>query len=128
VTAGSCSRDDFAVVVEAAAATLRDLNAKNTPAFQKKLRDLKDRRKWSHAQFMELGAPYVRDDQIVAFDGKINGLLNKIEGMGDGGSGKEPNCDLLAELKGHMDALVKTTMAKWDYMFAKLEKDLAVAN
>ena len=41
--AASCTRDDFANVVEQAGDTLRALNGENTPVFQTKLRTLKDR-------------------------------------------------------------------------------------
>jgi hypothetical protein len=122
--ATTCNRDDFAGVVEDSAAALRKMNADNTPNLQRLLRSLKDKNKWSHEEFMTKAAVYVRDDRIATFDGEINSLLNKIEAMGDGGSGKEPNCALLQELRGLMQALVQTTQAKWDYMFAKIEQGL----
>ncbi len=45
--AAACKRADFEAVVDEAAAVLRDLNLKNKPAFQDKLRQLKDKRGWS---------------------------------------------------------------------------------
>lgn len=124
----SCTRDDFANEVEQAGDTLRALNAQNTPVFQTKLRTLKERRKWNHDQFMKEAAPYVQDEQIRAFDEQTATLLNKIQGLGEGGSGREPDCALLELLRQHMRALVETTQSKWSYMNSKIDKALAAAN
>ena len=48
-------KEDFESVVEDAAAKLRDLNNENRPAFQEKLRELKDKRKWTHDEFIAEG-------------------------------------------------------------------------
>jgi hypothetical protein len=126
--AGPCSRDDFATVVEQASDSLRLLNADNTPKFQSKLRTLKDRRKWTHDQFMKEAAPFVQDETIQGLDEKTATLLNKIQGLGDGGGGKEPDCALLAVLQDHMQALVETTRTKWSYMNSKIDTALAAIN
>lgn len=126
--AAFCTRDDFANVVEQAGDTLRTLNAENTPNFQTKLRTLKDRRKWNHDQFMKEAAPFVQDDQIRAFDEQTATLLNKIQGLGEGGGGREPDCALLEILRQHMRALVETTQSKWAYMNGKIDKALVSTN
>ena len=127
-SAASCTRDDFANVVEQAGDTLRTLNGENTPNFQAKLRVLKERRKWSHDQFMKEAAPFVQDDQIRAFDEQTATLLNKIQGLGEGGGGREPNCALLEILRQHMRALIETTQSKWAHMNGKIDKALAPTN
>lgn len=127
-TASPCTRDDFAGVVEQAAESLRTLNASNTPVFQAKLRSLKERRKWAHDQFMKAAAPYVQDEKIQGLDEETATLLNKIQGLGDGGGGREPDCALLAVLQSLMHALVETTQAKWAYMNSKIDQALAVTN
>ncbi len=117
---------DFEAVVEEAASTLRDLNAKNRPAFQEKLRLLKDKRKWSHDQFMREAAPFVRDDKIAVFEQQTQELLDAIASMGqEGASAKKPDCALMLELRARMTALVTTQTAKWSYMFNKIETELA---
>ena len=47
-----CSKADFEAVVDEAAAALRSLNHQNTPQFQARLRQLRDKRGWSHEQFL----------------------------------------------------------------------------
>lgn len=121
-----CGKADFEAVVEEAASTLRDLNAKNRPAFQEKLRLLKEKRGWSHDQFMREAAPFVRDEKIAVFEQHTEELLDAIASMGqEGASAKKPDCALMLELRARMTALVTTQTAKWGYMFNKIEMELA---
>jgi hypothetical protein len=123
--AQTCSKADFEAVVDEAAASLRELTHRNTPPFQAKLRQLKDKRGWSHDQFLTEAAPLVRDETIAAFDAKAEGYLARINAMGQQSSAsKEPDCALLPELRAAMSALVETQKAKWTYMFEKVEREL----
>ncbi len=120
-----CAKSDFERVVEDAAGGLRELNTKNKPLFQDKLRKLKDKRTWSHDQFLKEAAPYVRDDKIAEYDQKTDELLTAISTMGqEGASAKTPDCALLLELRARMTVLVETQTAKWSYMFEKIETEL----
>lgn len=121
-----CVKADFEAVVDDAAAALRDLNQKNKPEFQDRLRTLKDKRGWSHDQFLKEAAPFVRDEQIAVFDQSSDQLLNDISTMGqDGAAAKTPDCALLAELRAKMAKLVDAQTSKWTYMFAKIDGELA---
>jgi len=122
----NCSKGDFEAVVDDAAAALRDLNAKHKPAFQDKLRQLKDKRGWTHDQFMKEGAPFVQDPAIAAFEGKSLELLDTISAQGQEGSeSKIPDCALLTDLRGRMATLVQIQTEKWTYMFGKIDAELA---
>jgi hypothetical protein len=124
--AEQCAKAEFEEVVDQAAAALRDLNLKNKPAFQEKLRELKDKRGWSHDQFLKEATPFVRDDKIAVFDRDSERLLSDISSLGqEGAEAKTPDCALLLELRARMDVLVKTQSEKWDYMFKKLDAALA---
>jgi hypothetical protein len=123
--ASACSKADFEAVVDEAAAGLRDLTRQNTPQFQGKLRQLKDRRGWSNDQFLKEAEPFVRDDTITAFDRKSENFLARITSGGQSQSAAvELDCALLADLHAAMRALVETQKAKWAYMFQKLESEL----
>lgn len=123
---GACTKAEFEDVVDEAAAALRDLNFKNKPAFQEKLRELKDKRGWSHDQFLTEAAPFVRDDKIAVFDQQSERLLLDISSQGqEGADAKTPDCALLQDLRGRMNVLVETQTAKWAYMFKKLDAALA---
>ncbi len=123
---GGCARGDFEAVVDDAAAALRDLNSQNKPRFQELLRKLKDKRGWSHDQFLVEGAPFVRDEEITIFDQKSQDLLVEISTLGQEGSeAPTPDCGLLTALRARMKVLVDTQTEKWTYMFTKLDKALA---
>src|SRR5215470_5930289 len=122
--AQGCAKADFEAVVNEAGSALRDLNRQNTPTFQAKLRDLKDKRGWSNDQFLKEAEPFVRDAEIVAHDQKSEQLLMRITGAGQQGSDTGPDCGLLAELRAALKSLVETQKAKWAYMFGKIEKEL----
>ncbi|MEQ1716066.1 MAG: hypothetical protein ABL907_08805 [Hyphomicrobium sp.] len=117
-----CGKADFEAVVEEASGSLRDLNSENKPTFQDKLRELKDKRGWTHDQFMREAAPFVRDDKIAEFDHRTEELLGAIAAMGqEGAAAKTPDCALLLELRARMTLLVETQTSKWAYMFEKIE-------
>lgn len=112
-------------MVEDSAAALRELNTKNKPAFQEKLKQLKEKRGWTHSQFMTEAAPFVRDEKIEQFDQQSDDLLSAMSTMGqEGAAAKTPDCALLLELRARLRVLVDTQNAKWTYMFQKLETEL----
>jgi hypothetical protein len=120
-----CAKADFEAVVDEAAAALRDLNATNKPVFQEKLRQLKEKRGWSHDQFMTAAAPLVQDEHITAYDQKSAEFLDQINSLGsEGASAKQPDCAMLKEVRATMTALVQAQKAKWAYMFDKITKEL----
>lgn len=123
--AQSCQRADFEAVVDESASALRELNQTNKPAFQDKLRLLKERHGWSHDEFLKQAAPYVQDDRISEFDARSSELLARIMAMGqEGAVAKTPDCAMLAELRQLMKALIGVQQEKWAYMFTKLETAL----
>ncbi len=99
--APQCAKSDFEAVVDDAAAALRDLNMKNKPDFQEKLRELKDKRGWTHDQFLERATPFVRDAKIAVFDQDSERLLSDISSQGqEGAEAKTPDCALLLGAQG----------------------------
>ena len=122
----ACARAEFEAVVDDAGEALRRLTQKNTPDFQARLRALKEKRGWSHEQFMAEGATYVRDDEIAGYDEKSATLLARINGAGgDVTNAGATDCARLAELKANMGALVELQNAKWAHMFGKIDAELA---
>jgi hypothetical protein len=123
--APACTRADFQAIVDGAAATLRDLNQKNRPLFQEKLRELKAKRGWSNDQFLKEAAPLVKDDKIDGLDNTSSELLARISAMGqEGANAKAPDCSVMSELNGFMQQLVAAQTEKWSYMFEKLSAEL----
>lgn len=123
--AAQCSKTDFENVVDEAAGALRDLTRANTPQFQAKLRQLKDKRGWSQDEFIASAEPFVRDEQIETYDRTSEELVAKIATLGQkGGNAATPDCNLLGELRGYMAELVRAQQSKWTYMFAKIDAEL----
>jgi hypothetical protein len=123
----SCTREDFAAVVDEAGDLLRRMTSENTPRFQDELRLLKEQRGWSEEEFLEAARPLVQNERIAAYDDIANGFLANINRLGAGGGGEAPSdCRLLIELRGHLFGLVETMKAKWAYMFARLRAETAV--
>jgi len=122
----ACAKADFEAVVNAAGVALRDLTQQNTPVFQAKLRELKDKRSWSNDEFMKQAEPLVRDETIAGFDKKSEELVTRIaSGGGRSEAEPAPDCTVLTGLQGDLKLLVETQQAKWTHMLAKVEKELA---
>jgi hypothetical protein len=122
----TCTRIEFESAVDSAAEALRDLNNKNRPAFQGKLRQLKEKRGWNDSQFLKEAEPFVKDEEIGVFDARTNELLMSISMLGqEGANAPEPNCAMLGELRAKMQVLIETQTAKWVHMFEKLNGELA---
>ena len=104
---------------------MRDLNSANRPAFQEKLRELKTKRKWTYDEFMQKATPFVRDDKTAIYDKTSDELLSEISSMGQAGARSgTADCALVLELRARMKALTDTQVAKWRYMFEKLDAEL----
>ena len=125
--AATCAKADFEAVVNAAGAALRDLAQQNTPVFQAKLRQLKDKRSWSNDEFLKQAEPLVRDEKIAVYDKTSEELVARITGGGSQGEtpAAGPDCALLTGLQADLKLLVETQQAKWTHMFAKVDQELA---
>jgi hypothetical protein len=122
----TCERVDFETVVDLASETLREINQKNTAQFQGRLRQLKEKRAWTHEQFLKEAAPFVADDKITSYNEQSEDLLARINGTGASSSATaKPDCNVLAALRQNMQALVDAQTEKWLYMFSKIEAELA---
>lgn len=122
----ACTRMQFEASVSDAAGALRDLNAQNRPPFQQKLRALKEKRGWSHDQFLREAAPLVQDAKIAEYDKESAIYLDKIQSMGaEGAAAAEPDCSHLTDLKASMQALVTSQKAKWQYLLGRIDQELA---
>lgn len=121
----ACTRDDFEAVVDEAADGLRQLNQKNRPEFQERLRKLREKRGWNQDRFIVEAAPFVRDEKIEDYDARSDDALRQVTAMGqEGAQAKKPDCRMLAELRGYMRALVDIQTEKWRYMFDKIDAEL----
>lgn len=125
VRAQDCAKAEFEAVVEAAASALRELNQKNKPLFQGRLKELREKRNWSPDQFLKEAAPLVQDDKIAEFDQRSQEFLERIQSVGaETPADKAQGCKVLTDVRGYMKSLVEVQTAKWAYMFGRVEQEL----
>jgi hypothetical protein len=123
--AATCTKDDFAKAVDRAGASLRKLNADNTPRLRAKMRQLKDAKGWPDADFEEKAYAVLQDERIAAFDAQANDLLAKLDALGTIDPTAEAECAKLEELTATSLELQATIKAKTAYALAKLDQMLA---
>jgi hypothetical protein len=123
----ACTGDDFAQAVNGAGAALRKLNADNTPRLQAKMRQLKAKMRWAEAGFEDRAYQTLYDERIAAFDTDANALLAKVDALGTVDPAAPPDCGKLKELSAASAELQSTVKARTDYLLAKLDQMLGVA-
>jgi hypothetical protein len=124
--AAACAKADFEAVVNAAGAALKDLAQQNTPVFQAKLLQLKDKRSWSNDDLKKQAEPLVRDETTMGFDKKSEELVARITGGGKADTEPAaPNCALLTGLQTDLKLLVETQQAKWTHLLTRIDQELA---
>src|SRR5262245_25981836 len=124
VEAASCSKDDFGKAVDQAGAALRKLNADNAPRLRAKMRELKDRKAWSDADFEEKAVLAVQDERIETYNAQANDLLAKIDALGSTEPASDADCGKIAELSAASLELQATIKAKAAYTLSKLDQML----
>jgi hypothetical protein len=124
--AAACAKADFEAVVNGAGAALKDLANQNTPVFQAKLLQLKDKRSWSNDELKQQAGPLLRDEKTAGFDKQSEELVARITGGGKAeAEPAAPNCALLTGLQADLKLLLETQQAKWTHVLARIDQELA---
>jgi hypothetical protein len=122
--AAQCKREDFAKAVDAAGASLRRLNAENTPRLKDRMRQLKSKMRWPEVGYEEKAYEALQDERIAAYDAGANDLLARVDALGTVDPSAEPDCARLQELAAVSLELQATVKAKSAYLISKLEQML----
>jgi hypothetical protein len=120
-----CSKDDFGKAVDQAGAALRKLNADNAPRLRAKMRELKERKAWSDADFEDKALAAVQDERIEAYNAQANDLLAKLDTLGSIEPASDADCGKIGELSAASLELQATIKAKAAYTLSKLDQMLA---
>ena len=123
--AAQCSKDDFGKAVDQAGAALRKLNADNAPRLRAKMRELKERKGWSDADFEDKALSAVQDERIEAYNAQANDLLAKLDTLGSIEPASDADCGKISELSAASLELQATIKAKTAYTLSKLDQMLA---
>jgi hypothetical protein len=119
--AQSCTQNQVADAVDKSGAALRAINAERGPKLQARMRQLKDKRGWSDAEYEEKAFMALQDKKIAAFDEQSNDLLARIDTLGALVPQSEADCAKIAELTAASLELQATMRAKTAYMTQRLD-------
>src|SRR5262245_8729800 len=117
--AGLGGQEDFGRAVDQAGAALRKLNADNAPRLRAKMRELKDRKGWSDADFEEKAMAAVQDERIEAYNAQANDLLAKLDALGSIEPATEADCNKIQDLGAAGLALQGTIKARAAYTLSR---------
>jgi len=121
----ACKSEDFAAAVDKSGAALRAFNGEAMPKLQAKLKQLKDKRGWTEADYEEKALASVKDDHTAKLDAEAEDLIVKIDQLGRPPERGQPDCAQLTELEAAGIELLAVMKAKSDYMLAKLDTAIA---
>jgi len=139
--AEDCGRDALTAVVGEARAELTAMNQSNKQDFHEKLQRLKAQAGWSGDEYVAKATPFVRDEQIAAFNaeheqliarvpqiGKTSRSVASLAGTAPGFSASsDKGCAMAEKLRTLMDDVVANSRAKWRYMLGKVDAALDAA-
>ncbi len=123
--AATCTAEDFAAAVDRSGSSLRAFNETALPALQEKLKQLKERRGWSDAEYEDKGLGNLRDARSNQFDTDAEELIVKIDTLGRPPPDKAPDCSKLTELDAASLELLAVMKAKSAYVISKVDAALA---
>lgn len=123
--AAACTADDFAVAVDKSGAALRAFNGEALPKLQDKLKQLKDKKGWTDADYEEKALGSVRDERTSKLDADAEDLILKIDTLGRPPEKGPPDCSKLAELQAAGLELLAVMKAKSTYTLSNLDAAIA---
>ncbi|CAN1722233.1 DUF1134 domain-containing protein [Hyphomicrobium sp. 1Nfss2.1] len=116
-----CKEEDFAAAVDKSGAQLRAFNAEALPKLQEKLKQLKDKKGWSDADYEDKAMATVRDDRTTKLDADAEDLIIKIDQLGRPPENGPIDCTKLTELEAAGLELLAVMKAKSTYTLSKLD-------
>ncbi len=116
-----CKPEDFAAAVDKSGAQLRAFNAEALPKLQDKLKQLKDKKGWSDADYEDKAMASVRDERTAKLDADAEDLIIKIDQLGRPPEKGPIDCAKLTELEAAGLELLAVMKAKSTYTLSKLD-------
>jgi hypothetical protein len=123
----SCTRGDIADAIDRTGETLRKINADTFPALQAKMRQLKDIKGWSEADYQEQAAMLLQDARTEQLDVQSNDFLARIDSIGVERVEGAVACQRLDELEAITTELSVVMRTKASYATGRLEAMIAEA-
>ena len=125
--AQTCTPETLGAAVDAAGVELRALNAEAQPRLNQKIAALKDKKKWSDAEYQQKVGAFIHDARTTQLDAKADELLTKIDTLGRPAAGTPVNCAAVDDVKASGSELLAVMKAKSVYVTEKIDRELGVA-
>lgn len=119
----TCTRAQLADAVDKTGASLRKVTTETAPQLQAKMRQLKERKGWSDADYEEQAVALISDKRLADLDQQASDLIARIDTLGTPKS-DDVNCATIAELEAAGAELIATVRTKASYAIAKLDQAL----
>jgi hypothetical protein len=121
----SCTRGDIADAIDRTGESLRKINSDTFPALQAKMRQLRDLKRWSEADYQEQAAMLLQDARTEQLDVQSNDLLARIDSIGVERVEGVVACQRLDELEAITSELSVVMRTKASYATARLDAMIA---
>ena len=125
--AETCTPETLGAAVDAAGVELRALNAEAQPRLKQKITALKDKKKWSDADYEQKVGAFMHDARTAQLDAKADELLTKIDTLGRPEPGTPVNCAAVDEVKASGSELLAVMKTKSAYVTEKIDRELGLA-
>ncbi len=125
--AQTCTPETLGAAVDAAGVELRALNVEAQPKLNQKITALKDKKKWSDADYQQKVGAFLHDARTAQLDAKADELLTKIDTLGRPEPGTPVNCAAVDEVKASGSELLAVMKTKSAYVTEKIDRELGLA-
>lgn len=123
--AAACAPADLARAVDRAGAALRSVNAESMPLVQSKMRQLRDSKGWTRADWESDAMAMVSDERLAQLDVQASELLDRIDQLSKTRGESGVSCASITEIESTGIELVATLRAKTSHMIARWDAAIA---
>jgi hypothetical protein len=125
--AQSCTPESLGAAVDAAGLELRLFSAGAQPPLNQKLTALKEKKKWSGADYEQKVGAFLHDKRTAQLDAKADELLTKIDTLGRPDPGTPVSCATIDDVKASGSELLAVMKTKSVYINEKIDRELGSA-
>lgn len=125
--AAPCTSADFAAAVDSSGATLRAFTLEAQPRLQERMRRYSELKGLSADNAEGAALDAIQDQKLTALDEKSAAMLLRIDSLGRGADGAQPDCSKLEDIKALSRDLLAVMKDKADYMQARLDAKIVEA-
>lgn len=123
----TCTPESLGAAVDAAGLELRLFSATAQPALNQKLAALKEKKKWSDADYEQKLGAFLHDKRAAQLDQQADELLTKIDTLGRPAPGTPVSCTTIDDVKATGSELLAVMKTKSAHINEKIDRELGLA-